>query len=375
MSYNGIGLTTPRGSGTNGYVQRNLSFIRRRTDYSQMQEFKPPPPKKPNKLILEHERKRRVEVKCLKYRETMKGQGVPTDEVEERVNAYREEMLSRKEERTGKLKESHEIWAAKAKEDKRLREAFGIDESHQVGKAFDQDLQEKEKEERMAVRNAKMKPEERIKAAMTNRFLDRTQRSIRERERSPEVDSDSDRRARRRDGRRDHSWDRVDRRRDDRGRYHSYYSREKDKDWIRDEDRIHDRVREKSRKSRSNSKSRNRSKWSQSRSSDRDNQSSKKAFKDCRDSKKIPKPSKIKKSPRKFSHEQQLSESPICRIKKCQPTKLKHSESMDSECVWQSKAQKAKGIYSKKSKYSKSRNLELLERNLDYGKDSDSFSA
>ena len=26
--YNGIGLTTARGSGTNGYVQRNLSLVR-----------------------------------------------------------------------------------------------------------------------------------------------------------------------------------------------------------------------------------------------------------------------------------------------------------------------------------------------------------
>nr|6QDV_R Chain R, Serine/arginine repetitive matrix protein 2 [Homo sapiens] len=25
--YNGIGLPTPRGSGTNGYVQRNLSLV------------------------------------------------------------------------------------------------------------------------------------------------------------------------------------------------------------------------------------------------------------------------------------------------------------------------------------------------------------
>ena len=29
MSYNGIGLSTVRGSGTNGYVQRNLSALRR----------------------------------------------------------------------------------------------------------------------------------------------------------------------------------------------------------------------------------------------------------------------------------------------------------------------------------------------------------
>ena len=28
MSYNGIGLTTARGTGTNGYIQRNLSTVR-----------------------------------------------------------------------------------------------------------------------------------------------------------------------------------------------------------------------------------------------------------------------------------------------------------------------------------------------------------
>ena len=30
--YNGIGLTTQRGSGTNGYVQRNLSFVQQKKD-------------------------------------------------------------------------------------------------------------------------------------------------------------------------------------------------------------------------------------------------------------------------------------------------------------------------------------------------------
>ena len=28
VMYNGIGLQTPRGSGTNGYVQKNLAFIK-----------------------------------------------------------------------------------------------------------------------------------------------------------------------------------------------------------------------------------------------------------------------------------------------------------------------------------------------------------
>lgn len=32
MSYNGVGLTTARGSGTNGYVQRNFAAVRHRKE-------------------------------------------------------------------------------------------------------------------------------------------------------------------------------------------------------------------------------------------------------------------------------------------------------------------------------------------------------
>ena len=41
--YNGIGLTTQRGSGTNGYVQRNLSFVReasKKINYKTEEEIK-----------------------------------------------------------------------------------------------------------------------------------------------------------------------------------------------------------------------------------------------------------------------------------------------------------------------------------------------
>ena len=84
--YNGIGLTTPRGryvsrcyslyhllstctlvSGTNGYVVRNLSVLRTRDTQNDRNAWDAAPPKhrEPDKEILEHERKRKVEVKCL----------------------------------------------------------------------------------------------------------------------------------------------------------------------------------------------------------------------------------------------------------------------------------------------------------------------
>ena len=80
--YNGIGLTTPRGSGTNGYVIRNLSFVRNqkeRVGYQNevdLAKFEQTMTKKPNKDILEHERKRQVEVECTKLQDTLEEQGL-----------------------------------------------------------------------------------------------------------------------------------------------------------------------------------------------------------------------------------------------------------------------------------------------------------
>ena len=79
--YNGIGLDTVRGSGTNGYVTRNLSFIRRhkdKVDYKSEEELKKLDAqmnKSPNREILNHERKRKVELKCMEMQELMEEQG------------------------------------------------------------------------------------------------------------------------------------------------------------------------------------------------------------------------------------------------------------------------------------------------------------
>lgn len=66
--YNGIGLTTPRGSGTNGYVVRNLSTLRSYQSTQDRQaawDAAPPKHREPDQAILEHERMRKVEIKCL----------------------------------------------------------------------------------------------------------------------------------------------------------------------------------------------------------------------------------------------------------------------------------------------------------------------
>jgi len=71
--YGNVGLTTPRGSGTNGYVVRNLSYIRPRQQ--NFEDSRPPVPsfanRTPNKEILLHELQRKTEIQLLKYKQEL----------------------------------------------------------------------------------------------------------------------------------------------------------------------------------------------------------------------------------------------------------------------------------------------------------------
>ena len=73
MSSN-VGLSTPRGSGTSGYVQRNLSHLKPRdaaAPYPRDFEDRKYRQRQPDKEILEHDRKRQIEVKCLEFRDQL----------------------------------------------------------------------------------------------------------------------------------------------------------------------------------------------------------------------------------------------------------------------------------------------------------------
>jgi hypothetical protein len=78
MSSN-VGLSTPRGSGTSGYVQKNSAHLRPRdnvqpyptkdTDITRHRQ------RQPDKEILEHERKREIEVKVFELRDKLEEEG------------------------------------------------------------------------------------------------------------------------------------------------------------------------------------------------------------------------------------------------------------------------------------------------------------
>jgi len=57
--YNGIGLSTARGSGTNGYVQKNRAYISSKPQFSnkhaEITRLQAPTHNAPNEEILEHQ--------------------------------------------------------------------------------------------------------------------------------------------------------------------------------------------------------------------------------------------------------------------------------------------------------------------------------
>ncbi|RKP22042.1 hypothetical protein ROZALSC1DRAFT_10653 [Rozella allomycis CSF55] len=102
--YNGIGLPTPRGSGTNGYIQRNLSHIKTKQSKVNYDEHSEAPRlyRKVDQGILEHQRKRQVEVKCMELRLELQEKGMYSEEqIEEFVDARRKEL--QKEEMTHEI--------------------------------------------------------------------------------------------------------------------------------------------------------------------------------------------------------------------------------------------------------------------------------
>jgi serine/arginine repetitive matrix protein 2 len=143
--YNGVGLTTPRGSGTSGYVQKNLAFINKTTnrmkfqkELEQLKSNPPKPPKRPNNEILQHEQKRLIEIQLLKFSRKLKEEGFETLDIENKVKVARE-YLYEKLEQAPLLTDSssHSKIFKKSEEIKKFEAAFNIDKDYVPGSGFD----------------------------------------------------------------------------------------------------------------------------------------------------------------------------------------------------------------------------------------------
>ena len=77
--YNGIGLRTARGSGTNGHVTRNFGHVRaeivRAKTTRADREHEKLRTRTHDAKILQHEMKRKVKVKVMELQEVMEGRG------------------------------------------------------------------------------------------------------------------------------------------------------------------------------------------------------------------------------------------------------------------------------------------------------------
>ncbi|XP_053207369.1 serine/arginine repetitive matrix protein 2-like [Panonychus citri] len=100
--YNGIGLQTPRGSGTNGYVQRNLAHIHKsknKVEYKTEDDIKKNLddllPKPINPEILDHQRKRKIELKCVELEAQLEDEGASQEEIDKAVSRLREKLLAK----------------------------------------------------------------------------------------------------------------------------------------------------------------------------------------------------------------------------------------------------------------------------------------
>ncbi|KAK6228495.1 hypothetical protein SCA6_000835 [Theobroma cacao] len=143
--YNGIGLTTPRGSGSNGYVQSNKLFVKPKTNpltvttrpFEAGQGTAGLTTKKPDKDILEHDRKRQIELKLVILEDKLTEQGYTDSEIADKLVQARKALEAQDEEEgqviptpTHQKKvsdtQTHQVGARKEKQMETLRAALGI---------------------------------------------------------------------------------------------------------------------------------------------------------------------------------------------------------------------------------------------------------
>jgi hypothetical protein len=162
MSSN-VGLSTPRGSGTSGYVQRNLSHLKPRdrnasAPYS-LDNFEKHKQRKPDAEILEHERKRRIEVKVFELRDRLEDEGVDEDEIDAQVEGLRRKLEAEEKKKGSQGRDArglkshqvHDLAKAKIEESERVRKAFGISENYEEGSHWRR--QEERKKEAEIIRS------------------------------------------------------------------------------------------------------------------------------------------------------------------------------------------------------------------------------
>ncbi len=191
MSSN-VGLSTPRGSGTSGYVQRNLSLLKPRDvgvgqpySLNDRDRDRGPKARKPDQNILLHDRMRDVEAKVLELRDRLEEQAeeaekrsggekdggdvLSEEEIEERCEELRKKLVRDMERGDGrgggkelKSYQVHELAEAKVRESERLRRALGL-KGDETGDDGEHPMARQEKRRREKENDDMKREEERVR--------------------------------------------------------------------------------------------------------------------------------------------------------------------------------------------------------------------
>ncbi|BCS02311.1 U2-type spliceosomal complex subunit CWC21 [Aspergillus luchuensis] len=155
MSSN-VGLSTPRGSGTSGYVQRNFAFMKPRnagygapyppiSDANSSSDHpldKPFKQRQPDKQILEHDRRRAIEVKVMEERERLEEEN---ERIEEERSKQKKGSKNKKDEEV-KKEEGEEDEDDEGGEEKVLTEEEIDERCEALRKRLVREMEEEEKE-------------------------------------------------------------------------------------------------------------------------------------------------------------------------------------------------------------------------------------
>eukprot|EP00282_Hemiselmis_andersenii_P011623 CAMPEP_0114122808 /NCGR_PEP_ID=MMETSP0043_2-20121206/7890_1 /TAXON_ID=464988 /ORGANISM="Hemiselmis andersenii, Strain CCMP644" /LENGTH=188 /DNA_ID=CAMNT_0001215543 /DNA_START=220 /DNA_END=783 /DNA_ORIENTATION=- len=185
--YNGVGLRTVRGSATSGHVQKNLAHQPQRPKQDYQKDMEKGMSKssiasrKPNKEIMEHQKKRQIELKLMEFREAMEERNWDEDEIEAKVAEVRKKLMNEElkvADAAPNLNETHAMAAEKERETKKFAGALGIRGEYAEGEAFDEELKERRKQERIAKREEedRRREEERDERERAKRRREKEQR-------------------------------------------------------------------------------------------------------------------------------------------------------------------------------------------------------
>jgi len=122
-------------------VQRNLAHLKPRDNFKPYDaDSSKHRQRQPDKEILDHDRKRDVELKVFELRDRLEDEEVDEEEIELQTEALRKKLMAEldkggagKDKRGLKMHQVHELAEAKIKESDRFRNALGISKNYEEG--------------------------------------------------------------------------------------------------------------------------------------------------------------------------------------------------------------------------------------------------